>query len=502
MPSQLKMGAILSYVNIIVTMLVGLVYTPIMLRLLGQNEFGLYSLIGAMMAYLSVLDMGLSNTVVRYVAKNRIEGNKENEAELSGLFLFIYSIIGFLTVMIGSVLYFNLENMFGNTLDIEQLYKTKIMVILLTFNFAFTFPLSIFASLMQAYEKFIFLRIINILRVALNPLLALPFLFMGFSSVSLVIITTALNLFCLLSNVFYCFKYLDIHFKRGKFEKEFLYEVAGYSFFIFLNVIMDKIYWGSGQFILGMVSGTAQVAVYAIVMQFTNMYMQFSTAISGVILPRVTMMVAKGVNRNELTELMIKVGRLQYIIIGYIVIMFFLLGKDFIFLWAGENYLPSYPMILLLMLVMTIPLIQNTGIAILQAMNLNKFRMTAYTIFAVINIFMSFILAKKYGGLGCAVSSACAIFISTGLIMNWYYVKKIHLNMTLFWKNILQMLPSGILLICIVSILDIFLPVETNWINLFTCIIIYSFIYFLSIYFFSFNNYEKSIIQNLIRRFI
>ena len=84
--NQRRWGAILSYVNIVATVVVGLLYTPIMLRLLGQSEYGLYSLIGSVVGYLSVLDMGLGNTIVRYTAKNRVDGTEQKEAELNGLF--------------------------------------------------------------------------------------------------------------------------------------------------------------------------------------------------------------------------------------------------------------------------------------------------------------------------------------------------------------------------------------------------------------------------------
>lgn len=156
MKNQLKVGAILSYINILAGLVVGLGYTPIMIRLLGQSEFGLYSLIGSLVAYLSVLDMGLGNTIVRYVAKNRAIGDKKSESELNGLFLVIYSIIGLITLLVGSILYFNVDNMFGMTLSTDQIERAKIMMILLIFNIAISFPLSVFASLMQAYERFIF----------------------------------------------------------------------------------------------------------------------------------------------------------------------------------------------------------------------------------------------------------------------------------------------------------------------------------------------------------
>lgn len=498
MASQLKIGALLSYVNIIANVVIGLVYTPIMLRLLGQSEFGLYSLIGSVMAYLSILDMGLGNTIVRYTAKNRATGNKRLEAELNGLFLFIYSVIGILTVIIGSILYFNIDNMFGATLTADELGRARIMVIMLIFNFAICFPLTVFASLMQAYERFIFLRVVNILRVILNPIIALPFLLMGYGSIMLVIVTTILHIAALGMNVYYCFKYLDIHFARGKFEKLFLYEVAGYAFFIFLNAVMDKIYWGTGQFILGMISGTIQVAIYAIAMQFMQMYMMFSNAISGVLLPKVTMMVANGATSKDLTSLMIKIGRLQYIVIGYILVMFFLVGKEFIYLWAGENYISAYPMILILMIGLLIALVQNAGIAILQAMNLNRYRMTAYTIIAVINIFTSVVLAKMYGGMGCAISTAVALLISTGLIMNRYYHKRIGIDIPLFWKNITHMMPSAFILIALVEWFKMNVSLEYNWMYFGIRVIVYSLIYMILMYFIAMNGYEKNLCRSAI----
>ena len=134
MQNQLKMGAILSYVNILAGLIVGLGYTPVMIRLLGQSEFGLYSLIGSLVAYLSILDMGLGNTIVRYVSRNRTVGDKFFESKLNGLFLVIYSVIGLITLIVGSILYFNIDNMFGATLSADQIERAKIMMILLSFR--------------------------------------------------------------------------------------------------------------------------------------------------------------------------------------------------------------------------------------------------------------------------------------------------------------------------------------------------------------------------------
>ena len=499
--NQLRVGAVLSYINIIATVVVGLIYTPIMLRLLGQAEYGLYALIGSVVGYLSILDMGLGNTIVRYISQNRVLGDKKAESELNGLFLAVYFFIGCITVFIGIALYINIDSLFSATFSPDELMRAHIMTGLLIFNFAVSFPLSVFAALMQAYERFIFLRIVNILRVVLAPVIILPFLYMGYGSIMMVVITTVLNILCLLTNIYYCFRYLKIRFFWGYYEKEFLFEIMGYSFFIFLNVVMDKIYWSTGQFILGMVSGTIQVAIYAVAMQFMAMYMQFSTSISSVLLPKVTMLVANGATSKELTNLMIKVGRLQYIVIGYILLLFFLLGREFLYLWAGENYLAAYPMVMILMLALFTPLVQNAGIAILQAKNLNRYRMTVYTIVAVLNIFVSIPLAHLYGGLGCALSTAGALFISTGFFMNRYYKNILGIDIALFWKNILQISRSTWVILLLGICFELRVPLAYNWGMFLLKGCMYSLLYFGSIFFAGMNGYEKNLCRSFLTRF-
>ncbi|MDD7678701.1 MAG: oligosaccharide flippase family protein [Anaerovibrio sp.] len=498
--NQLKAGAILSYLNIIINIGVGLVYTPFMMRVLGQSEYGLYALIGSVAAYLNILDMGLANTLVRYTARNRAVGSKRQEAELNGLFLAMYSVIGFLALLAGGFVYYHLDTLFGASLSSDELARARIMTILLVLNISLTFPFSIFASIMQAYERFVYLRAVNILRSLLMPAIMVPLLLLGYGSVAMVAVSVGLNVACLLLNVYYCCSRLDVHFARGHFDRAFLQEIAGYSFFIFLNAVMDKVYWGSGQFVLGIVSGTLQVAVYAVVMQFLMMFMQFSTAISSVFLPKVTMMVAKGVTAGELTDFMIRIGRLQLYLIGMIISLFFLLGRDFICLWAGEGYVAAYPMVLLLMLVMMISLVQNVGISILMAMNLNRYRMTVYTACALISFIASFPAAMQLGGMGCALTTALSLFISTGFFMNRYYKDKIGIDIGRFWRQMGRIWLVIIAFVIMAGGHKYFTGSIDGWLMFFVYAGSYMVFYVLCIYRGCMNGYEKGLLLGAVKR--
>ena len=178
MKNQIKIGSILSYVVIVLNMLTGLLYTPIMLRIMGQSEYGTYSLISSIIGYLTVLDLGFGNAIIIYTSRYRAKNQKNEQAKLNGMFLIIYSIIGIIAGILGVILYNNVDKLFGSTMTPYELQTAKTMALVLIINLVFTFPLSIFTSIITAYEKFIFSKAINILRIILMPCIMIPLLYM------------------------------------------------------------------------------------------------------------------------------------------------------------------------------------------------------------------------------------------------------------------------------------------------------------------------------------
>lgn len=497
--NDLKAGAILSYVSILFSIFVAFAFTPIMIRLLGQSEYGLYAMIGSVSAYLSIMDLGLGNAIVRYVARNRALGNQEAEARLNAMFLLLYSIIGIFTAVIGVVLYNTVENVFGNSLTQLELEKAKIMIIILIFSFALSFPLSIFGSVMQAYEKFIAVKVMTIIRTLLTPVITLPFLFMGYGSIMMVFITSIINILILLYNVFYCFKYIKIKFHFCKPDFQLLKEIIGYSFFIFLGIVVDQINWNTGQIILGAVSGTIAVSIFAIAIQFLRIYLQFSTSISGLFLPRVSMMIARNASIEELSNLKVKFGRIQYIIMAYILCGFILYGHPFIEIWAGKDYINAYYMVLIIMIPITIPLIQNLGLIILQAKNLQGFRSVVLIIIAVINVIISIPLANSYDGLGVAIGTGVSYLIGNAVIMNIYYYYRIGLDIPLFWKNILLLSMPVLISLGLGYILNLFVS-EVSILFIIFKILVFTITFISLMWFAGINNYERNLLLMIMKK--
>ena len=499
--NQRKAGVILSYTSEIIKILTSLIYTPIMLRLLGQSEYGLYQLVYSVVSYLSLLSLGFGSSYMRFYSRFKAKDDQDGVARLNGMFMVIFCSISIISVLCGVVMIGNIRSIFGVGLTDIEYDTARVLMILMTINMALTFPNSVFNCSVTAHEQFLFQKLLIVLQNLFNPFLTLPLLLMGFGSVGMVSVTTFLTVAILFSNMFFCFKVLRIRFKFGKFQLSLLKEMWVFTFFIFLNQIIDQINWSVDKFLLGRMAGTTAVAVYGVGGQINTMYLQLSTSISNVFVPKVNKIVAESNDNAELTQLFTKVGRIQFIVLTLVLSGFFFFGQPFIHFWAGSGYEQAYVVALLLVGPVTVPLIQNLGIEIQRAKNMHKTRSVVYLFVAISNIFISIPLIRLCGPTGAATGTAISLIVGNVFFMNWYYDKRIGLNTGFFWKNIAGFIPA-LIAPCVVGILMMRLVNMSNFLILVVCIALYTIVFCVSMWFFGINDTEKRLILGPIYKLI
>ena len=496
---QLKAGVLLSYLTLALSNIIALVYTPFMLRLMGQSEYGLYSLVASVVAYLTILDFGFGNAIIRYTAKYSAESKFDELSSLFGMFLIMYIGVGIIALIAGISLYLNVDLLFEQSMTAYELREAQAMVLLMVLNVVFTFPLSVFPSIIIAYEKFTFHKLVNLVRILLQPCIMIPLLLMGYKAMGMVVLTTILNLGTLLIYCWYCFYKLHIKIVFKGFSRPLIKEASIYSFYVFLTIIVDRAFWSTGQFILGILSGTKDVAIYSLVVQLCNYYMAFSLAISGVFLPKMTQLVSEKRSMIEVSDLFIKIGRIQFIIMAYILFGFILFGKVFVSYWAGNGYEMVYPLTVLIMIPQTIPLIQNLGISVLQALNRQRFRSFLNVIVALISVAVGYELTKVFGVVGCAISTAGALFIGHGVILNWYYLKKIKLEIVRFWFSIIRLLLPILTSYLTIQILLCFVNSDSLLVQA-IYVILYTISFVFMLWFYGFTSYEKELFVSFVNK--
>jgi len=496
--NQVKAGAALNYVIIGLNTLTGLLYTPYMLRCLGQNEYGLYSLVASVIAYLTLLDFGFGSAIVRYTAKIRATGTKKDEWELYGMFVSGYAIIGIIVTIAGLFLYFNVDRMFDRTMTPDELSQARIMMALMVANLAVTFPFSVFGSIITAYERFVFQRVLSIARILLSTVVLVAVLALGYKAIALVIVQTVFSIGTLVANLFYCRYRLQIKVWFRRYNMSLFKEIMIFSWWNFLGAIVDRIYWGTGQFILGIYCGAASVAIFSVGIMLMHMYMSMSTSFNSVLLPRITVLATQQGKDKEISDLFIKTGRLQFCVLAMILSGFLIFGRSFINLWAGSNYSDSYAITLIFGISLICPLIQNVGITILLARGEQKFRSLVYLAIAIFSLAGQVLISPHFGAVGCAVVIGLTLFVGQWLIMNIYYQVKQRLSIIRFWKQIIAMAIVPIVLSCIGLFICQFFQID-SWFTLSIAIFVFLIVYCPLFYLFSMNKYERAQILNPVR---
>lgn len=491
MINQRKAGAILSYISMAVGIVVGMISMSIILRFISKADVGVYNVIGSLIAVMSVMDFGLSGTITRYYTRDMTLHDKEKQENTLAVGAMIYGGIGILVIIAGFVIYPLIDVFYSAEFTDAELILAQKMFIIMMINFVLSISTSVFNSAILAHEKFVFSRSLEIVKSISSLVLVYIALYYTKSIMSVVIVHTVINIFVILARIVFALGNLKVKIKLHYFDKKLLHALTAFAFFIFLNMIMDRVYWKTDTLILAAVAGAEAAAVYGIASTINGYYLNFSSNIASVFLPKITAISAKTDDMEEINSIFLRIGRIQYIIIMLILSGFIIFGQEFIRLWThGEGYIEAYAFSLIVMIPLVIPLIQNTGISILQAKNKHAFRSIVYICIAALNFGASIPLAKLYGGYGAAAATAASLILGQGIIINIYYQKKIGLHIGHFFKVILSMSPPIFVLGTAVYFLNR-LWVVSEWYFILLKIIVYCILYFAVGNKFIFNAYEK-----------
>ncbi len=439
--NEIKAGVLLSYVNLALGCIVPIFYTPIMLDILGQAEYGLYSLSQSVTSYLSLLNLGLGTAIGRYVAKYRAEGNLIGTQRLLGLFITLYSCASVLVCIFGVGMTVFADNFFAKGLTSNEIARLRVLLLIMTLNVATALPISTFSSVLSAYEEFIFSKSFAIFGTVAVPVANLILLYLGNGSIGMAVFALVFQIVTGLVYIIYCAKKLGIVPSFKNMPLGLLKELGSFCFFVFLSMIVDMLYWSTDKVLIGAVLGSVAVAIYNVGGVFTSIMQNMAHAISNVFTPRIMMMASKKEqSMDEISDILIRIGRLQSYIVCFIVSGYFVFGQRFIVVWAGEGYEKAFYIALMTMIPLAVPLIQSVAFSTITAQNKHRFRAIVYAIIAVANVISTYLVLPYWGIIGAAVCTAVAFLLGNGIIMNIYYHRVIKLNIPGFWKSVVRIL--------------------------------------------------------------
>ena len=498
---QRRFGAVMTMVTVFGNLIAGFVVTPLMLRIMGQSQFAMYSLTGFILGYLLILDLGFSNTITRWVAKYRSANQLEPQENMLAICILIYCCISAMIVLLGAGIYCLLPVLFAKGLTSDEISLTRTMFVILVANLAVSLPMNSYGAAISGYERFVFLKLVSVIKVPLRALIVICFLLVGYKALAVVIIDTALNFALLVTIFYYAHFVLKIRARLHRFDIGLVRELFQYSVKIFVASIINEIYWRIGPFLLGMYVNSAAVAVYSIAMTFVNLFMQLSIALTSVILPKLTAMHETEAGADAFMSVMIKIGRLQFYLLALILIAFIFVGRQFLSLWAGHGYEQSWNIALIFSALLFVPHIQTTFTVYLQACNRLTARTAILLLSALFNLVINYFFVRAIGLNGITYGTATALLLGNILVLNGYYWL-IGLDIKRFFKQaFLKLLPSALLAAAVIAGLMLVLNYcssDHGWLMLFVRGAIVAIVFMVSSYWLGTDDYEKGFVKRLL----
>lgn len=499
--NQRKAGTILSYVHIIITNTISLIYTPFMLRMLGQSEYGLYGTANSFISYLTVLNFGIGGAYIRFNAKCRVRQDKEEEKRLNGMFLTIFAVLSLLVFVGGMSFIFLAEKLVKNTFTSQELLKLRVIMFIMTINIMVSFIFNVVMMALQAYEEFVFIRLVLLCAGIINPIVNVTALMFGGRAVTISAISCIISILSYLTFFVYARRKINMQFSFSGFKKSEMKELFIFSGFLFLNSVTDQITFSTDNLILSAMKGTSAVAIYSVGSNFKIYFQNFSSSISSVFAPQINRIVANNGSTEDLDEIFTRVGRIQFYIVSLILIGYLSIGYDFVKLWAGQDYGDAFYVGFFLMLAVFVPAFQNVGLEIQKAKNMHKARSIAYFLIALVNVLLTIPFCVLWGGVGAALATAICMFMGTVVFMNIYYAKKIRLDIKSFWKSIFSILPGYILPVAVSIVINRLWKLDSYY-DIFGAAVVIAISFIGSVWLFSMNEYEKYLIKKPIVKLI
>jgi O-antigen/teichoic acid export membrane protein len=496
---QIKIGGIISYLTIGFSIISGLIYTPWMISIIGQSNFGLYTLVTSVLVMVTI-DLGLSEAVTRFVSKYRAENNIEGIKNFLGITYKIFIISALIFLLFLSVVYLNLDNIFLK-LSSDEIEKVKVLLVIAGFYAAVSFPFQSLDGLLVSGEWFIFQKSTQLFSKVLNVMLMVVALLLGYGLYSLVVVSAISGIIVIALKFFFLYKNDNYSIEWKGFDRNLARELFSFSAWIMVIKLAQRFITNISPSILGITSGSREIAIFSASLTIEGYVYTLSTVLGSMLLPKISQLIyGDKADSAVIQALMIKVGRIQFVMLSGIISIFIMVGRDFFLNWLGTDFEKSYYVAVLLVLPGLITIPQQIASTTLVAINKVKFDAYSRLIIMVISIVLSYFLSFRYGAIGSGIAIFCGNVIGGVLVLNIVYSRILKINVWVFFRKCQLSMAMPFVLVILTGMALNYLITDISWINTIAKITFLFMIYTFSTYFFALNSFEKGLLSGVFKR--
>jgi len=447
-------GIALSYVNTGLTMVCGLFLSAFLLRKLGATDYGVYQTIASFANCLVLLEFGVGTVMARNISMCQGRGASQEELHQNISTLWVITNV-LVLVLVGASLIFNalIEIAFAGTLTNAQINDAHRLMLFISLHLIFSFYIQTVDGIILAYENYSYGSIQKIIKTILRTALMIVLVQVFHTSLVVAVVDAGVSLLLLGFALWYCRRKLAVKLTVRKFSYTVFRNSAPLCLALFMQTVVNQVNSNADKFIIGIMMGPEEVALYSVGMYVYSIFSSLTTIPISFYAPRIAQQMSRGKVMADIHGELVGAGRLIATVGGLALFGFVAVGKQFISLVYGEEYLFAWVIAVILMVPMYLNMCTGVLVNVLDVLNKRIVRSCVLIITTMCNIVLTVFWIQSHGMLGAALATAVCVLVGQTIVMFTYYSKVLGVKMRRLLKDILRGNLIALLLATVVSYL-------------------------------------------------
>jgi len=421
-------NAISNYANMIISIIIAFIMSPILVHKLGNASYGIWALIMSLTGYFSLLDLGMNRAIVRFVSMHEANNEKHELNLFFNTTLTLYSFIGLIVILLTTVIAFSIHLF----VDLEGYrFIAKVVTLTVGIDFAFTFPFGVMYAVLIGRQEHTIANRINITNTIFrNAVLYLALLLHP----SLICVTVVHVVFNMTRN-YRIYKQMKIScphiiYSKNFFDKKIIPQIINYSIHSFVVSTSSRIINFTDEIVVATFLRISDVTYYSIATNLVTYFEKLIWAGASVFVPYISQLDARG-EQAQVKNSFFCGSKYTLLLSLYVFSGIYLLGGSFIRIWMGQKYGDTVePILLVLALAKVIALSQSISVARFFGTSQHHLLGKLNMIEAASNLTLSLILVRPFGMIGVAYGTLIPSIVCNGILLPLVSFKEFNIS---FW---------------------------------------------------------------------
>lgn len=463
-----RTGIILSYINTGLSMVIGILMSSFIIQSVGQTDYGIYQTVTAFAHYLVLFEMGTGTIINRNISLCKKDGSEDDIIQKNISTLWFVTVALSIIITIASFVFFCfMDDIYHTSMTSSQIAYGKPLFWLTIVKLVFGFLLQTLNGTLIGFEHYSFSKIINIVQLIIRTVLVVVFLLLYHSVYVVVIIDTVLSVVSVLVTLFYCRKKHPFKFSLRFFDKSVFLNAMPLALALLLQTVINMANNNVDKFVISITMTPDHVAIYAVAMHIFTTFSSLMTVPITMYMPQVAQNIRAGKQGMALTETMIQPNRLAVMVGGIAMFGFISIGRPFIKMMYGVEYMEAWVICVLVMIPTFIYMTPCVMANVLDVLNKRHIRSLILMSTTVLNILLTIWLVNVRGMIGAAIATAVALVIGQIIVMNTYYAKKIGIKILYLYAQSYKGVILCLVFACLVG-WSVTIPFKNAWLQCMT----------------------------------